>query len=154
MKATKNINEKANSVANIENPEIKEVKKVTSKVTKKSEPKAEVKKTTTHQKEEKAVKKVKLVNKKAVAKEEAVKEVKKQAKANLVEEVVTKREVKYIYPEDCQDTLSRKKHRQQVRNKLNQLELEMYRIKDKQSKEYKAKEQEYLKFKKENLKAS
>ena len=121
MKATKNINEKANSVANIENPEIKEVK---------------------------------LVNKKAVAKEKAVKEVKKQAKANLVEEVVTKREVKYIYPEDCQDTLSRKKHRQQVRNKLNQLELEMYRIKDKQSKEYKAKEREYLKFKKENLKAS
>lgn len=154
MKATKNINEKANVVANIENPEIKEVKKVTSKVTKKSEPKAEVKKTTTPQKEEKAVKKVKLVNKKAVAKEKAVKEVKKQAKANLVEEVVTKREVKYIYPEDCQDTLSRKKHRQQVRNKLNQLELEMYRIKDKQSKEYKAKEQEYLKFKKENLKAS
>lgn len=153
MKATKNINEKANVVANIENPEIKEVKKVTSKVTKKSEPKAEVKKTTP-QKEEKAVKKVKLVNKKAVAKEEAVKEVKKQAKANLVEEVVTKREVKYIYPEDCQDTLSRKKHRQQVRNKLNQLELEMYRIKDKQSKEYKAKEKEYLKFKKENLKAS
>lgn len=153
MKATKNINEKANVVANIENPEIKEVKKVTSKVTKKSEPKVEVKKTTP-QKEEKAVKKVKLVNKKAVAKEEAVKEVKKQAKANLVEEVVTKREVKYIYPEDCQDTLSRKKHRQQVRNKLNQLELEMYRIKDKQSKEYKAKEKEYLKFKKENLKAS
>ena len=114
---------------------------------KKSEPKAEVTKTT---------KKVKAIKSEGLepVKEKASKAIKEEVKVNLIESVISKREVKYIYPEDCQDTLSRKKHRQQVRNKLNQLELEMYRIKDKQSKEYKAKEREYLKFKKENLKAS
>ena len=86
--------------------------------------------------------------------EKVVKKVKKQAEVNLVEEVITKREVKYIYPADCQDTLSRKKHRQQVRNQLNRLELEMLRIEDKQSKEFKAKEKEYLKFKKANVKSA
>ena len=83
-----------------------------------------------------------------------VEKIKKQAEVNLVEEVITKREVKYIYPADCQDTLSRKKHRQQVRNQLNRLELEMLRIEDKQSKEFKAKEKEYLKFKKANVKSA
>jgi len=69
-----------------------------------------------------------------------------------VEEVISKREVKYKYPEDCIDTLSRKKYRQQVRNKLHQLELEMYRIQDKQSKEFKRKSKEYESYKKEVLK--
>ena len=98
--------------------------------------------------------KVKKVKKPETAKEKVVKKVKKQAEVNLVEEVITKREVKYIYPADCQDTLSRKKHRQQVRNQLNRLELEMLRIEDKQSKEFKAKEKEYLKFKKANVKSA
>lgn len=98
--------------------------------------------------------KVKKVNKPETAKEKVVKKVKKQAEVNLVEEVITKREVKYIYPADCIDTLSRKKHRQQVRNQLNRLELEMLRIEDKQSKEFKAKEKEYLKFKKANVKSA
>lgn len=98
--------------------------------------------------------KVKKIKKPETAKEKVVKKVKKQAEVNLVEEVITKREVKYIYPADCQDTLSRKKHRQQVRNQLNRLELEMLRIEDKQSKEFKAKEKEYLKFKKANVKSA
>lgn len=98
--------------------------------------------------------KVKKVVKPKTAKEKVVSKVKKQAEVNLVEEVITKREVKYIYPSDCQDTLSRKKHRQQVRNQLNRLELEMLRIEDKQSKEFKAKEKEYLKFKKANVKSA
>lgn len=98
--------------------------------------------------------KVKKVKKPETAKEKVVKKVKKQAEVNLVEEVITKREVKYIYPADCIDTLSRKKHRQQVRNQLNRLELEMLRIEDKQSKEFKAKEKEYLKFKKANVKSA
>ena len=97
---------------------------------------------------------VKKVKKPETAKKNVVKKVKKQAEVNLVEEVITKREVKYIYPADCQDTLSRKKHRQQVRNQLNRLELEMLRIEDKQSKEFKAKEKEYLKFKKANVKSA
>ena len=94
------------------------------------------------------------VQPKEEAKETKTIKVKKQAEVNLVEEVITKREVKYIYPADCQDTLSRKKHRQQVRNQLNRLELEMLRIEDKQSKEFKAKEKEYLKFKKANVKSA
>lgn len=84
--------------------------------------------------------------------EKKSKEVKAQNEINLVEEVISKREVKYKYPEDCIDTLSRKKYRQQVRNKLHQLELEMYRIQDKQSKEFKRKSKEYESYKKEVLK--
>lgn len=84
--------------------------------------------------------------------EKILKEVKAQNEVNLVEEVISKREVKYKYPEDCIDTLSRKKYRQQVRNKLHQLELEMYRIQDKQSKEFKRKSKEYESYKKEVLK--
>ena len=98
--------------------------------------------------------KVKKVKKPETAKEKVVKKVKKQAEVNLVEEVITKREVKYIYPADCQDTLSRKKHRQQVRNQLHRLELEMLRIEDKHSKEFKAMEKEYLKFKQANVKSA
>lgn len=45
---------------------------------------------------------------KKTQKEKLVDKTKKKVEANLVEEVVTKREVKYIYPADCEDTLSRK----------------------------------------------
>lgn len=90
--------------------------------------------------------------KKTKKNEKILKEVKAQNEVNLVEEVISKREVKYKYPEDCIDTLSRKKYRQQVRNKLHQLELEMYRIQDKQSKEFKRKSKEYESYKKEVLK--
>lgn len=98
-------------------------------------------------------KKVKSEKKSKKAKEtKEVKAIKKQVKTNLLEEVVTKREVKYIYPEDCQDTLSRKKYRQAVRNQLHKLELEMHRIEDKNSKAFKAKQKEYEEFKKANVK--
>lgn len=70
-------------------------------------------------------------------KEEVTKEVTKQQNAAIVEKVVSNREVKYIYPEDVTDTLSRKRWRQQTRNELHRLEREMYRIKDSNSKEYK-----------------
>lgn len=112
---------------------------------KKSEPKAEVTKT---------AKKVKAIKSKGLepVKEKASKAIKEEVKVNLIESVISKREVKYIYPEDCQDTLSRKKYRQQVRNKLHQLELAMRRIEDKQSKEFKAKEKEYLEYKKGKVK--
>ena len=73
---------------------------------------------------------------------------------NLVEEVVTKREVKYIYPADCEDTLSRKKFRQQVRNKIHQLELAMLRIENQDSKEYKKAKKEYLEYKNQFVKES
>ena len=107
----------------------------------------------TVQKEKKS-KKEKKASKEAKAskKEKVVKAVKKEAAKNLVEEVVTQREVKYIYPEDCNDTLSRKKHRQAVRNQLHKLELEMHRIEDKNSKAFKEKKKEYEAFKAANLK--
>ena len=107
-----------------------------------------------------AVKKEKKSNKekkaskeaKASKKEKVVKAVKKEAAKNQVEEVVTQREVKYIYPEDCNDTLSRKKHRQAVRNQLHKLELALHRIEDKNSKAFKEKKKEYEAFKAANLK--
>ena len=85
-------------------------------------------------------------------KEATVKEVAKQQKAALVEKVIANREVKYIYPEDVVDTLSRKTWRQKTRNKLHQLELAVSRIKDQNSKEYKKALKEYNDFKKEVLK--
>lgn len=91
---------------------------------------------------------------KKTKKEKLVDKTKKKAEANLVEEVVTKREVKYIYPEDCEDTLSRKKFRQQVRNKIHQLELAMLRIKDQESKEFKKAKKEYLEYKSQFVKES
>lgn len=80
------------------------------------------------------------------------KEVAKQQKAALVEKVIANREVKYIYPEDVTDTLSRKTWRQKTRNKLHQLELAVGRIKDQNSKEYKKAIKEYNNFKKQVLK--
>ena len=87
-------------------------------------------------------------------KEKLVDNTKKKVEANLVEEVVTKREVKYLYPEDCEDTLSRKKFRQTVRNKIHQLELAMLRIEDQDSKEFKKAKKEYLKYKNQFVKES
>jgi hypothetical protein len=116
-----------------------------------SEKPQEVKKTKS-EKKSKEVKAQKKEDKTSKKNEKVLKEVKAQNEINLVEEVISKREVKYKYPEDCIDTLSRKKYRQQVRNKLHQLELEMYRIQDKQSKEFKRKSKEYESYKKEVLK--
>lgn len=87
-------------------------------------------------------------------KEKLVSKAQKKVEANLVEEVVTKREVKYIYPADCEDTLSRKKFRQQVRNKIHQLELAMLRIENQDSKEFKKAKKEYLEYKNQFVKES
>lgn len=91
---------------------------------------------------------------KKTKKEKLVDKTKKKVEANLVEEVVTKREVKYIYPADCEDTLSRKKFRQQVRNKIHQLELAMLRIENQDSKEFKKVKKEYLEYKNQFVKES
>ena len=91
---------------------------------------------------------------KKTKKEKLVDKTKKKVEVNLVEEVVTKREVKYIYPEDCEDTLSRKKFRQQVRNKIHQLELAMLRIEDQNSNEFKKAKKEYLEYKSQFVKES
>lgn len=91
---------------------------------------------------------------KKTQKEKLVNKAKKKAEANLVEEVVTKREVKYIYPADCEDTLSRKKFRQTIRNKIHQLELAMLRIEDQDSKEFKKAKKKYLEYKNQFVKES
>ena len=91
---------------------------------------------------------------KKTKKEKLVDKTKKKVEANLIEEVVTKREVKYIYPIDCEDTLSRKKFRQAVRNKIHQLELAMLRIEDQDSKEFKKAKKEYLEYKNQFVKES
>lgn len=85
-------------------------------------------------------------------KEQVVKEVKDQQKPSIIEQVISNREVKYIYPEDVVDTLARKKWRQQTRNELHKLELAMARIQDKNTKEFKAAAKEYEDFRKKVLK--
>lgn len=102
-------------------------------------------------KEEPKTKLVKTTTKK-VSKKEVVKEVAKQQKPNIIEQVISNREVKYIYPEDVVDTLSRKKWRQQTRNELRKLEREMLRIQDHNSKEYKSAQNKYITFQKKVLK--
>lgn len=104
-------------------------------------------------KEEPKTKLVKTTTKKAsTKKEEVVKEVAKQQKPNIIEQVISNREVKYIYPDDVIDTLSRKKWRQQTRNELRKLEREMLRIQDHNSKEYKSAQNKYITFQKKVLK--
>ena len=104
-------------------------------------------------KEEPKAKLVKTTTKKAsTKKEEVVKEVAKQQKPNIIEQVISNREVKYIYPDDITDTLSRKKWRQQTRNELRKLERKMLRIQDHNSKEYKSAQNKYITFQKKVLK--
>lgn len=104
-------------------------------------------------KEEPKAKLVKTTTKKAsTKKKEVVKEVVKQQKPNIIEQVISNREVKYIYPDDVTDTLSRKKWRQQTRNELRKLEREMLRIQDYNSKEYKSAQNKYITFQKKVLK--
>lgn len=104
-------------------------------------------------KEEPKAKLVKTTTKKASTKKaEVVKEVAKQQKPHIIEQVISNREVKYIYPDDVTDTLSRKKWRQQTRNELRKLEREMLRIQDHNSKEYKSAQNRYITFQKKVLK--
>lgn len=104
-------------------------------------------------KEKPKAKLVKTTTKKAsTKKEEVVKEVAKQQKPNIIEQVISNREVKYIYPDDVTDTLSRKKWRQQTRNELRKLEREMLRIQNHNSKEYKSAQNKYITFQKKVLK--
>ena len=134
-------NENATEVESTSTKKEKKSKKAKKAATKESEVKAEGKKD-----------KKKKASKKAKAAEATAKEVAKQQKVALVEKVVANREVKYIYPEDVTDTLSRKTWRQKTRNKLHQLELAVGRIKDQNSKEYKKALKEYEDFKKQVLK--
>lgn len=140
-----NLNKVTELINNQVSNSLKEVKasktqkpKETKESKAKEEPKAELVKTTT--------------KKASTKKEEVVKEVAKQQKPNIIEQVISNREVKYIYPDDVTDTLSRKKWRQQTRNELRKLEREMLRIQDHNSKEYKSAQNKYITFQKKVLK--
>lgn len=133
--------EKTNLVEGINNL----IEEKTQKVEKTQKAKAKKEETPEAAKEKKV---------KKTQKEKLVDKTKKKVEANLVEEVVTKREVKYIYPADCEDTLSRKKFRQTVRNKIHQLELAMLRIEDQDSKKFKKAKNEYLEYKNQFVKES
>lgn len=118
-----------------------------SKVTKKvEEPKVE------EQPKSTTTKKVTTNTKAEAKKEKVTKEVTERNKNKLIEEVTANREVKYIYPADVTDTLSRKAWRQKTRNKLEKLERDMYRIKDQNSKEFKAAKKAYDEYRKSVLK--
>lgn len=139
-----NLNKVTELINNQVSNSLKEVKaSKTQKPKETKEPKA---------KEEPKAKLVKTTTKKVSKKEEVVKEVAKQQKPNIIEQVISNREVKYIYPEDVVDTLSRKKWRQQTRNELRKLEREMLRIQDHNSKEYKSAQNKYITFQKKVLK--
>ena len=140
-----NLNKVTELINNQVSNSLKEVKasktpkpKETKKSKAKEEPKAKLVKTTT--------------KKASTKKEEVVKEVAKQQKPHIIEQVISNREVKYIYPDDITDTLSRKKWRQQTRNELRKLEREMLRIQDHNSKEYKSAQNKYITFQKKVLK--
>lgn len=140
-----NLNKVTELINNQVSNSLKEVKasktqkpKETKESKAKEEPKAKLVKTTT--------------NKASTKKEKVVKEVAKQQKPNIIEQVISNREVKYIYPDDVTDTLSRKKWRQQTRNELRKLEREMLRIQDHNSKEYKSAQNKYITFQKKVLK--
>lgn len=140
-----NLNKVTELINNQVSNSLKEVKasktqkpKETKKSKAKEEPKAKLVKTTT--------------KKASTKKGEVVKEVAKQQKPNIIEQVISNREVKYIYPDDITDTLSRKKWRQQTRNELRKLEREMLRIQDHNSKEYKSAQNKYNTFQKKVLK--
>ena len=80
---------------------------------------------------------------------------KKVKKTKVVLEEKTRtasREVKYVYPEDVTDSISKKIWRQKTRTKLHQLELAVERIKDQNSKEYKKALKEYNEFRKQVFK--
>lgn len=145
-----NLNKVTELINNQVSNSLKEVKasktqkpKETKKSKAKEEPKAKLVKTTTKKASTK---------KASTKKEEVVKEVAKQQKPNIIEQVISNREVKYIYPDDVTDTLSRKKWRQQTRNELRKLEREMLRIQDHNSKEYKSAQNKYITFQKKVLK--
>lgn len=88
----------------------------------------------------------------AAKKEATIKEVTKQQEASITEEVISKRDVKYLYPADCTDTLAKKKWRQEQRGKYRALEREVFKFKDQNSKEAKEAIKKFEDFKKTILK--
>lgn len=122
-KLTKVENTNKSNNSSVENKAAKAKAKTSKKEAKKE---AKAKDSAKEAKKEKASKKEKLTKKLAL-----------QQAVEIVEKVAKERVVKYKYPEDVTDSLSRKTWRQKVRSKLRQLELAKSRIEDQNSKEFK-----------------
>lgn len=90
---------------------------------------------------------------KKTKKEKVISETATAQKASIIENVTSRREVKYIYPADVTDTLARKSWRQKTRTELHRLELQMMRIQDHNSKEFKKAQKEFLDYQKKVLKS-
>lgn len=163
MKTKKNNNKKEQIIAQVENQEIvANATEVTNLET--SQEENSIKENleaiaSGKSKKNKKNKKVKTVVEELPAvkskkkKDKVVKEVAKKQESSIVEEVVAHRDVKYIYPEDITDTVSRKKWRQEVRNKYRALEREMNKfIMDQKSKDYKKAKKAFDDYAKEVLK--
>lgn len=63
--------------------------------------------------------------------------------AKAAQEIIIHRDLKYIYPKDCKDTLSRKAYRQKIRNTLRRMELEFHSLKGEDKRNMRAKIEEY-----------
>ena len=91
-------------------------------------------------------KETKKTPKAAPAKEAKKETTKKEAQAPKEKKASTvTREVKYVYPANCTDSLSRKKFRQQARASLKQFNTKLEKL-DPKSKEYKQVAQELKDF--------
>ena len=155
MKKVKNNTKKEQITAQVENQEI--VANATEVTNPESSIKEELENLAGKKDKKKKNKKAKVEEiptaKDKKKKDKVVKEVANKQKASIQEEVVAHRDVKYIYPAEITDTLSRKKWRQEVRNKYRSLEREMNRfIQDQSSKEYKAAKKAFDAYAKEVLK--
>jgi len=66
------------------------------------------------------------------------KKVQKAQESKAIQKTIINRELVYLYPEDCTDTLSRKAFRQKVRNKIRKMERDLRKM-EQQGNEKKAK---------------
>lgn len=126
--------------------QVKNSKKASSKAKKETKEKA------SKTKEDEPSKKLVPINKTKSKKEQVVKETEERQKASIMEKVISHRDVKYIYPDDVQDTLARKKWRQATRNKLRELYRKMDRLREADKKEFDAARKAYEDFQAEVLK--
>ena len=65
------------------------------------------------------------------------------SKKNITQKVIVNRELKYVYPKGCIDTLARKAFRQKVRNALRKMERDSKKLEGKELKALEAKLVEY-----------
>jgi len=52
----------------------------------------------------------------------------KTNKKVVTQKVIVHRELKYIYPRGCKDTVARKAHRQKIRNKIRKFERDIAKL--------------------------